>query len=244
MPSGAAAPQPTVRLDARQLEIVSAIVAGSTNHDIAKQFSISSKTVKYHLTKMFDQARRVEPHRAGALRGPAPARPDLVPALKRSLPPGTPRAARPAAGLSPMRPSSHAAGPSNHSRPLPWPLCLALSTCIRCRMFPSFSCAGSSRDAPVRQHRWGMGHDRPGQHHYRPDRRRPRDLSRGPAQAARERSEAVAWSAKPANGRDADQAGARAPARHRCCSTLRMPLTPGLEALREISRLDAAASAR
>jgi two-component system nitrate/nitrite response regulator NarL len=34
---------------------VSAIVAGSTNHDIAQQFSISSKTVKYHLTKMFDR---------------------------------------------------------------------------------------------------------------------------------------------------------------------------------------------
>jgi two-component system, NarL family, nitrate/nitrite response regulator NarL len=53
--SGTAVPQPTFGLTARQLEIVSAIVAGSTNHDIAQQFSISSKTVKYHLTKMFDR---------------------------------------------------------------------------------------------------------------------------------------------------------------------------------------------
>lgn len=55
LPSGAARPQPTFGLTARQLEIVSAIVAGSTNHDIAEQFSISAKTVKYHLTKMFDR---------------------------------------------------------------------------------------------------------------------------------------------------------------------------------------------
>jgi two-component system, NarL family, nitrate/nitrite response regulator NarL len=55
LPSGAAAQQPTFGLTARQLEIVSAIVAGATNHDIAAQFSISSKTVKYHLTKMFDR---------------------------------------------------------------------------------------------------------------------------------------------------------------------------------------------
>ena len=55
MPSGAARAAADLRLDVRQLEIVSAIVAGSTNHDIAEQFSISSKTVKYHLTKMFDR---------------------------------------------------------------------------------------------------------------------------------------------------------------------------------------------
>jgi DNA-binding NarL/FixJ family response regulator len=47
--------QPTFGLTQRQLEIVSAIVAGATNHDIADQFSISSKTVKYHLTNMFEK---------------------------------------------------------------------------------------------------------------------------------------------------------------------------------------------
>lgn len=39
----------------RQLEIVSAIVAGGTNRDIAKQFSITPTTVKYHLTHMFEK---------------------------------------------------------------------------------------------------------------------------------------------------------------------------------------------
>ena len=52
---GSVARHPTFGLTHRQLEIVSAIVSGATNHDIAQQFSISSKTVKYHLTKMFDK---------------------------------------------------------------------------------------------------------------------------------------------------------------------------------------------
>ena len=39
----------------RQLDIVSAIVAGGTNRDIAKQFSITPTTVKYHLTHMFEK---------------------------------------------------------------------------------------------------------------------------------------------------------------------------------------------
>ena len=54
-PSDVAPKQPTFGLTARQLEIVSAIVAGSTNADIAQQFSISANTVKYHLTNMFDK---------------------------------------------------------------------------------------------------------------------------------------------------------------------------------------------
>jgi two-component system nitrate/nitrite response regulator NarL len=52
---GAAPRYPTCGLTARQLDIVSAIVAGATNRDIAEQFSISPKTVKYHLTNMFDK---------------------------------------------------------------------------------------------------------------------------------------------------------------------------------------------
>lgn len=47
--------QPAFGLTPRQLEIVSAIVAGATNQDIAEQFSISAKTVKYHLTLIFDK---------------------------------------------------------------------------------------------------------------------------------------------------------------------------------------------
>jgi len=54
-PRGPARQQPTFGLTARQLEIVSAIVMGATNDDIAKQFSISPNTVKYHLTNMFDK---------------------------------------------------------------------------------------------------------------------------------------------------------------------------------------------
>jgi two-component system nitrate/nitrite response regulator NarL len=52
---GAARHQPTFGLTARQLDIVSAIVTGATNGDIAKQFSISPTTVKYHLTNMFEK---------------------------------------------------------------------------------------------------------------------------------------------------------------------------------------------
>jgi two-component system nitrate/nitrite response regulator NarL len=54
-PAGAAPRHPTCGLTARQLDIVSAVVAGATNRDIAEQFSISAKTVKYHLTNMFDK---------------------------------------------------------------------------------------------------------------------------------------------------------------------------------------------
>lgn len=42
-------------LTPRELEIVSAIVAGSTNKDIARKFSISEETVKHHLTSIFDK---------------------------------------------------------------------------------------------------------------------------------------------------------------------------------------------
>ena len=53
--TGAVPPRPTFGLTPRQLEIASAIVEGATNQDIAQQFSISAKTVKYHLTNMFDK---------------------------------------------------------------------------------------------------------------------------------------------------------------------------------------------
>lgn len=55
-PADAPARQPTFGFTARQLEIVSALVAGASNRDIAKQFSISATTVKYHLSHMFDKA--------------------------------------------------------------------------------------------------------------------------------------------------------------------------------------------
>jgi DNA-binding NarL/FixJ family response regulator len=42
-------------LTPRELEIVSAIVAGYNNKDIAQKFSISEQTVKHHLTNIFDK---------------------------------------------------------------------------------------------------------------------------------------------------------------------------------------------
>jgi two-component system, NarL family, nitrate/nitrite response regulator NarL len=43
------------RLTARELEVVSAVVAGYTNKDIAQKFSLSEDTVKHHLTNIFDK---------------------------------------------------------------------------------------------------------------------------------------------------------------------------------------------
>jgi len=42
-------------LTPRELEVVSVIVAGYTNKDIAEKFSISEQTVKHHLTNIFDK---------------------------------------------------------------------------------------------------------------------------------------------------------------------------------------------
>jgi two-component system, NarL family, nitrate/nitrite response regulator NarL len=54
-PAGVVPRHGTFGLTPRQLDIVSAIVSGATNDDIAQQFSISPNTVKYHLTNMFDK---------------------------------------------------------------------------------------------------------------------------------------------------------------------------------------------
>ena len=45
----------TFGLTPRELEVISAIVAGYTNKDIAQKFSISEQTVKHHLTNIFDK---------------------------------------------------------------------------------------------------------------------------------------------------------------------------------------------
>jgi DNA-binding NarL/FixJ family response regulator len=44
-----------VGLTPRELEIVSAIVAGLSNKDMARQFAISEQTVKHHLTRIYSK---------------------------------------------------------------------------------------------------------------------------------------------------------------------------------------------
>src|SRR5207244_11718015 len=39
----------------REMEVISAIVSGYTNKDIALKFSLSEQTVKHHLTNIFDK---------------------------------------------------------------------------------------------------------------------------------------------------------------------------------------------
>jgi DNA-binding NarL/FixJ family response regulator len=51
-------PKPTRKqfgLTPRELEIISVILAGYSNNDIATKFVISEKTVKHHLTNIFDK---------------------------------------------------------------------------------------------------------------------------------------------------------------------------------------------
>lgn len=56
MPTSAEqARQKSFGLTPRELEVVSAIVAGYTNKDIAQKFTISEQTVKHHLTNIFDK---------------------------------------------------------------------------------------------------------------------------------------------------------------------------------------------
>jgi two-component system, NarL family, nitrate/nitrite response regulator NarL len=45
----------TFGLTARELEVVSEIVSGFTNREIAEKFSISEQTVKHHLRNIFDK---------------------------------------------------------------------------------------------------------------------------------------------------------------------------------------------
>ncbi len=55
MPKSGAAKPKTYGLTPRELDVVSAIVAGCTNKEIAQKFSLSEQTVKHHLTSIFDK---------------------------------------------------------------------------------------------------------------------------------------------------------------------------------------------
>ena len=53
--SEVSARNPTLGLTPRELQMVAAVVDGCSNGDIACKFSISPKTVKHHLTNIFDK---------------------------------------------------------------------------------------------------------------------------------------------------------------------------------------------
>ena len=56
MAQAAAVPdRKTYGLTPRELEVVTCIVEGCSNRDIAKQFAISEETVKRHLSNVFDK---------------------------------------------------------------------------------------------------------------------------------------------------------------------------------------------
>jgi two-component system nitrate/nitrite response regulator NarL len=55
-PAEKSAPPRNFGLTKREMEIVSAIVAGKTNREIGQQLSISEQTVKHHVTNIFDKA--------------------------------------------------------------------------------------------------------------------------------------------------------------------------------------------
>ena len=54
-PAGPKGLKQTFGLTARELDVVSAIVSGFTNREIAGKFSISEQTVKHHLRNIFDK---------------------------------------------------------------------------------------------------------------------------------------------------------------------------------------------
>jgi DNA-binding NarL/FixJ family response regulator len=47
--------RPQFGLTKRELDVVGAIISGSSNKEIARTFSISEDTVKHHLTNIFDK---------------------------------------------------------------------------------------------------------------------------------------------------------------------------------------------
>lgn len=54
-PSAAPEPRSNYGLTPRELEVISSIVTGSTNREIARRLDISEETVKRHLTNIFDK---------------------------------------------------------------------------------------------------------------------------------------------------------------------------------------------
>jgi len=55
MPPAVGTERKTIGLTPRELQVIATVVAGYTNEDIAKKFSISKQTVKHHLTDIFNK---------------------------------------------------------------------------------------------------------------------------------------------------------------------------------------------
>ena len=55
LPSVDGAERKTFGLTPRERQVIDRVVAGYTNKDVAKEFSISEQTVKHHLTNIFDK---------------------------------------------------------------------------------------------------------------------------------------------------------------------------------------------
>jgi DNA-binding NarL/FixJ family response regulator len=53
--TSAARPVPGASLTRREREVMTRVVAGYANKDIAREFSVSEETVKHHLTRIFDK---------------------------------------------------------------------------------------------------------------------------------------------------------------------------------------------
>jgi DNA-binding NarL/FixJ family response regulator len=54
-PSGGDAPRKDFGLTAREIDIIGAVVAAYGNKEIGERLQISEKTVKHHLTNIFDK---------------------------------------------------------------------------------------------------------------------------------------------------------------------------------------------
>ena len=55
VPEPESGPRPTFDLTPRELEVLSEVVGGHTNREIAQKFSLSEDTVKHHLSNIFDK---------------------------------------------------------------------------------------------------------------------------------------------------------------------------------------------
>ena len=61
---------PPFGLTPREREVLSLVVEGCANKEIAQRLAVSEETIKHHLTRMFDKVGAGQSPRAGARRDP------------------------------------------------------------------------------------------------------------------------------------------------------------------------------